>query len=360
MKERNSAFEIMRLLAMQMIIWGHCMMAKAKKQKPYLGIIDCIGWGVGAFTVCAVNLYFLLTGYFLKSTNCRLNRIIAIWLKTIFYSFVIYMLYVCVTKSFSIKESISYLFPIITKKYWYMQTYIVGALISPFLAKGLEQLKDKQIAILIGILVSFFSIHQTFIKVRYTLDQTQGYGIIWACVMYIIGYWIRKNRESISKKPLWIYCSIYILTSMVIYASNYLIVKWNIAGGVSSRGNFYAYNSVTVLIQSIGLFCVFVKASSRKVTNKLINSLAAHSLAGYLISAHPVLLYSLWIECIHLNRYMENAFLYVTVSFLLSTLVLLICILIDKILEELLIKIKTTNNYRKIDRILCHIENIID
>ena len=94
MKERNSAFEIMRLLAMQMIIWGHCMMATAKNQQPYLGIIDCIGWGVGAFTVCAVNLYFLLTGYFLKSTNCRLNRIIAIWLKTIFYSFVIYYMYV--------------------------------------------------------------------------------------------------------------------------------------------------------------------------------------------------------------------------------------------------------------------------
>ena len=40
---RNSAFELLRIVAMFMIVWGHCMLATAKNQEPYLGIIDNIG-----------------------------------------------------------------------------------------------------------------------------------------------------------------------------------------------------------------------------------------------------------------------------------------------------------------------------
>lgn len=91
MRERNSAFEIMRLLAMFMIILGHCAMATAKDQQPYLGTLDCIGWGIGAFTVCAVNLFFLLTGYFMNSAHYRFGRIVSLWLKTVFYSLVLFI-----------------------------------------------------------------------------------------------------------------------------------------------------------------------------------------------------------------------------------------------------------------------------
>jgi len=45
MEQRNSAFEIMRILAMFMIILGHCMLATAENTEPYLGILDCTGWG---------------------------------------------------------------------------------------------------------------------------------------------------------------------------------------------------------------------------------------------------------------------------------------------------------------------------
>ena len=59
-EKRNSSFEIMRLLAMFMIILGHCMLATAQNVQPYGEGIDNIGWGVKAFTICAVNLFFLL------------------------------------------------------------------------------------------------------------------------------------------------------------------------------------------------------------------------------------------------------------------------------------------------------------
>ena len=232
--QRNSAFEIMRLLAMFMVILGHCMLATAKNTEPYLGIIDLTGWGIGSFTVCAVNLFFLLSGYFLSSENYKLSRVVDIWIKTIFYSSIIYIAISFITNTFDLKTCITFFVPIFSKKYWYMQTYVAVGLITPFIAKGLKNLSNRQLTFLIAVLLVFFSIHQTFIKVVYTLDQTEGYGFIWACVMLTIGYWLRKNSPHVCElsREGGLYLFGYILISIMIFISNYLIVKLQLFMGL--------------------------------------------------------------------------------------------------------------------------------
>lgn len=272
MNNRSSAFELLRIVAMFMVVLGHCMMATAKDQEPYLGIIDNIGWCIGAFTVCAVNEFFLLTGYFAKGENFKLGRIISIWLKTFFYSTVIYIIVSYMQETFSVREMVQYMLPVMTKRYWYMQVYIAFSFLAPYLAFGLERLTKKQHTFLIAVLIIFFSIHQTFIKVAMTLDQSQGYGIIWAIVMFTIGNWLKRyGNEYIEKIRAGIFLIAYILCSVAIFISNYLVVMLDIAGGVTSRGNFYAYNSITVLVQSICLFCYFMQLSKRMKYRKCVN-----------------------------------------------------------------------------------------
>lgn len=349
--QRNSAFEIMRILAMFMVILEHCMLATAQDTDPYLGKLDLTGWGIGAFTVCAVNLFFLLSGYFLRSENFKLSRVVAIWAKTIFYSSVICIVISFITNSFDIKSNIMFLTPIFSKQYWYMQTYVAVALIMPFIAKGLENLNNRQLVFLIVILLVFFSIHQTFIKVVYTLDQTQGYGFIWACVMLIVGYWLRKNSETICKIPASLFLTGYILFSIMIFISNYLIVRFNIAGGVISRGNFYAYNSMTVLLQSSCLFCFFIVISKQNLQLPVINYLAKNILAGYLISAHPLLLYSIWQKYLNMGKYTENLISYVVLSIVFTILILLGCIFTDKSIEKIFKLFGTDKIKQNIDKL---------
>lgn len=332
--KRSSSFELLRIIAMFMVVLGHCMMATAKDQQPYLGIIDNIGWFVGAFTVCAVNAFFLLTGYFAKSENFSLGRIIMIWLKTFFYSVVIYTILSLVQGTFQSGDFIQYMLPVMTKRYWYMQVYVVFALIAPYISLLLEQLTKKQHTFLMLVLIIFFSVHQTFIKVAMTLDQSQGYGIIWAAVMFVIGNWIKNyGYEYLSRIRTWMWLALYILCSIAIFISNYLIVKYNIAGGVTSRGNFYAYNSVTVWFQSICLFCFFAKLSKNMKYNGVINSLGKNTLSVYLISAHPLLLYPLWTDIFHMSQFWRNPILYLLLGLTLSAVVMLACILIDKAVD---------------------------
>lgn len=351
MKERNSTFEIMRILAMFMVILGHCVGGTAQNVEPYLGSLDCIGWGIKAFTVCAVNLFFLLTGYFVSSKNFKLSRIMEIWLKTIFYSVVIYAVISVATSTFSVKDSIGFILPVLMKKYWFIQTYIVIALVAPFLSISLESLSNKKIFFLVVILLCFFSLHQTFIKVSYTLDQTQGYGFVWGCVMLVVGYYLKRITPYVSKLPAWIYLCGYILVSGAIFVSNILIVKFGIAGGVTSRGNFYAYNSVTVLVQSICLFCIFVKLSQKNWTNKIVNSISKNVLAGYLISAHPLLLYPLWTDYFKMDNYARSIGIYVGLAIIFTVIILLVCVGIDKIIDKIIKKMKINKIFYWLDKL---------
>lgn len=351
MNQRNTTFELMRILAMFMVILGHCVGATAQDVEPYLGILDCTGWGIKAFTVCAVNLFFLLTGYFISSKSFKLSRIVEIWFRTIFYSAIIYFIISFATSSFSIKEGIGFLLPVLMEKYWYIQTYIVIALVAPFIAISLESLSAKKILYLVVILLSFFSIHQTFGKVAFTLDQTQGYGFIWGCVMLVVGYYLKRITPSVCKLPACIYLLGYILVSGAIFVSNMLIVKFGIAGGVTSRGNFYAYNSVTVLVQSICLFCFFVKLSQKKWTNKVVNSISKNALAGYLISAHPLLLYPLWTDYLKMQNYAGNIGIYVGLAIIYTIIILLICVGIDKIVDKIIKKMKINHIFYQLDKL---------
>lgn len=338
MKEskRNSAFELMRIVAMLMVVWGHCVLATAQNTRPYLGIIDNIGWIIGAFTVCAVNLFFLLTGYYANTNFDKYVKVIKIWLKTIFYSVLIFCIsnIIIHNNESNIIQTVGYFLPIFTKKYWYMQVYVVLALISPYLNSMLDTLDAKKHLKLILILLLFFSIHESFIKVRLTLDQTQGYGITWGTVVFIVGNYINRYGDRIiSKIKKQVFLVAYLMCSVAIFASNYVIVRYGIAGGITSRGNFYAYNSVSVFIQSVLIFLFFVRLSMDGFSSGIVNYLGQNTLAVYLISAHPVLLYPLWTNIFGVQRLNSRPFLYVVCSFLLTLFVMAICINIDKIVN---------------------------
>lgn len=336
MKQRNSAFELMRIVAMYMVVLGHSLMAIALDSKVF-SPLDHAKWLIGAFTVPAVNLFFLLTGYYATSDCGNNKKVIYTWIKVQFYSVGIYLLFSGVEGSFELKEMIKYAFPVTFGTYWYMQTYIVLSLVLPYLMTGLMRIEKRWYDRLIIILLAFFSLHQTFIPVDHTLDRTQGYGIIWAIVMCVLGKWLNLyGKETILKIHAAWYLLVYVLFSLAIYVSNVVIVHYDIASGVDSRGNFYAYNSITVLLQSVFLFCFFICLSSLDKRNRTVNLISKNTVAVYLISSHPVLLYSLWTEMIQVNNIATNTIGRVLACVFISVLILLVCVVIDRLLERAL------------------------
>lgn len=241
-QERNSTFEILRLILMFMIVLEHSLMVLTLHNYEPLSVIDNISWFIEAFTYCAVIVFFLITGYFAQD-SVKLGRILKIWVKTIIYSLGIDLMAVLLGKeALSIKNLVSYACPVLFKKYWFMQTYVVLAILSPFIVKGLNTLSKKIHMILICILLVFFLVHQTFIKVGMTLDITQGYGIIWAVVLLIVGNYIKKyGDEILNRFKASVFLCGYIVVAVCIFITNCLIVKFNIGQGVGSFTSDFCY-----------------------------------------------------------------------------------------------------------------------
>ncbi len=353
MKVRNSIFEFLRLLAMFMVVLEHCLNASVPSTCEPLTVLDNIKWFLEAFTICAVNCFFLLTGYYLKAGRFRLSRLVGIWGKTVFYSEVIYLFAVALgVDKFSMGNLLFYLCPVLTKRYWFMQTYIVLSLLAPFIVILLDRLSEYQHLILISILLLFFSLHQTFIPVARTLDTTQGYGIMWGGILVIVGNFLQKYGEKYLNKVKGAYLLLgYAVVAVGIFITNCIIVKYDIAQGVTSRGNFYAYNSVSVFLEGMCLFLFFMKTSKRKNTfsNSVINWLASSALSVYLISAHPEFLFPLWTRILKLDKLIYSPAIYVLAAISLSIIVMLICILIDKFINLICRKAHFDTILRRLD-----------
>lgn len=340
---RNSSFELMRMIAMFMIVLGHGMLALLQKSQNPFDLIDSSCWLIKSFTACGVNVFFLLTGYYVCNRSYKVSGILTLWVKTIFYSVTIYLIVSITTKSFVIKEFIGYMFPVLTKKYWFIQTYIALFFLCPFISAVLIRLSTLSLNYLVVLLILFFCIHETFFKVSLTLDQTQGYGIIWGGVMLIVGYCLRRNFEYIRKFSNSKCICIYILISVLIFVSNYLIVRFNIASGLNSRDKYYSYNSVPVFIQSVCFFSVFLKISDSNWVSHKINFLSKNILAVYLISGHPLMMFSVW-----KFLFDYNLCLLLILCFVLSLCIVLLCIFID-VFIEILIKKFFLNKFFRLD-----------
>lgn len=340
--ERKSNFELLRLLAMFFIVVEHLLFATTLYTQPALSTIDNVSRLIEAFCICAVNIFFLLSGYFLKE-EIKISRLVNLYIRMWIYCVGIYLIFCAVGyTTFNIGNLVKHILPITFNQYWFMQTYFLLALLGPYISKMLNSLNKKEHLILVLILLVFFSLHQTISETNNTLDKTQGYGIIWGIVLVVVGNYIKKYGDQFINKinMKWFLIS-YIIISVLIFLSNYLIVKYNIAQGIDSRNKFYNYNSLTVFAQSVSLLCIFIKINMKQ--NKLINRLSKNVISGYLILSQVELTNFLWDKFRNFNSYPSSMFLYTSILLAISLVILLICIVIDKFLIKLM-RLKKLDN----------------
>lgn len=331
MKSRNSAFELLRIITMLFIVFGHALIALDKNNIKPLCTIDNITWLAFAFTSCAVNVYFLISGYFLECGGFKLKKIFFLWFEMFFWSVGIYLV-LCLAGmiGFECKAFIGFCFPFLLKKYWFIQCYIVMYFLFPFLKKITENIKQKQHFILCILLLAFFSVYPTFIPVSYTLDQSQGYGIIWGLTLTLVGSYISQYGIGCLERKTMFCVLMYLGCSILIYISNLLIVRLDIAGGLLSRSNFYSYNSISMFLESLAIFYAFKNISTKGFSSRLVNFVGRNNLYVYLISAHPLLIYSIWnrvFDKIEMNNFIVLYILFFTMA------LFLICIFAGSLLS---------------------------
>ncbi len=132
-KSRNTSLDSLRIISMLMIVILH-----VNSHGGVLNNISYVNTTIARlfeyFCVCAVNIFILISGYFLVDSKFKLSRLIKLLLQVWFYSWVINIIMVLAgNATLSAKELISIAFPISYKEYWFITAYIIMYLLSPAL-----------------------------------------------------------------------------------------------------------------------------------------------------------------------------------------------------------------------------------
>ena len=137
MSKRLNNFEALRILAMLMVVTLHYLDKGGlltSASEPF-GVVSYAAWFVESFAIVAVNVYVLITGYFMCESRMKLKRLLQIICQVMWYTLLIPVVFVLLglvdVRSFTTYDFLRFLFPVHMKHYWFVTSYVLLMLLVP-------------------------------------------------------------------------------------------------------------------------------------------------------------------------------------------------------------------------------------
>lgn len=308
--------EILRILAMCMIITLHYL-DKGGVLKEFASNNTPVGnaaWIIEAFCMVSVNIYVLISGYFLCESTFKIRKTVLLWIQILMYSWIITLIFAIILKGqFNFEEGMLYgliplLMPVTGSHYWFATVYILMYLVSPFLNIGIKAMDKKTHRNLIIILVAIFSIWNTVLPFTIPATDRKGMDICWFICLYVIAAYLRKYGDEI-KINKWLGLAIYALCCIGAFLlGKGMLLADSVTGKLGGYcKNFYEYNSITILIASVALFIFFVKTEIKAgdFATQMVLFVSEGTFGVYLLHEHKLLRY-LWPTWFNVSEYADR------------------------------------------------------
>lgn len=299
-KMRQPNIELLRVLAMLMIITLHYM-DKGDVLAVFAeshGLNQRLAWGIEILSLVSVNIYVLISGYFLVESKFRFKKVILIWAQVLFYSYIIggifFALNLVPADQKGFYDLIFIAAPISASHYWFATVYLLLFLVFPFLNAGIAHMNRKQHKAALIVLLVVLSLWKSFLPFTVPRTDNAGMDLLWFVFLYLIAAYIRKYPECIKAKG-YVYLLGYIGSTAVTYLAGIALLfigeKVGKLGGFAT--NLFSYNSVTMLIGAVCLFVFFLKWDMKlpKWMAKFIVLLGSCTFGVFLIHEHYYMRY---------------------------------------------------------------------
>lgn len=330
-KIRNSNLELLRIFSMLFIVAHHFgvhggfnLIEKSFALNKF--IIQIISSG-GKF---GVNLFVLITGYFLINGKFNLKKLIKLIMETWFYSVIILLIFIIFPLGLDvgIKNIIKSFLPVTYSSYWFITTYILLYLFVPFINFFISKISQKQYLKLIFLLVVFCSFVPTFAQTTLAFSE-----LSYFLLLYLIGGYFRLYPNKYAEKVNFnfLYGIIfYLLICISIIAFDILGEKYQIF----SRGATYftGQKSFPLLISSMGIFLGFKNLNIKNT--KTINIISSTTLGIYLIHDNFLVREFLWLKFFKVSEHFYDKYLLIY-SLKIIFMVFILCMIIDLVRQTL-------------------------
>lgn len=296
---RMANMELLRCVSMMLVVVLHFLgkggglIALTESNMPASGYL---AWGLESLAIVAVNVYMLISGYFLVESSFKVSRLLQLILQIQFYSIGIGLVGAVFgllpEGGFGIHYLLMLCLPVSMNHYWFMTAYVFMYLFTPLLAAGIKKLSQKQMQTVVVLLVLLFSVVKSIVPGRLEADM-QGYDAIWYLCVFTIAAYIRlygipffKNKT----RGLLVYLAAAAGILGVTLGLRFLYLKTGSFGTILTI--CYNYNHILVLVASVAFFYLFYHMRIKEgVFAGFVCRIAPYTLGVYLWHEHVALRY---------------------------------------------------------------------
>ncbi len=294
--KRQSNIELLRMLSMLMILTMHMINHGGLLWAPILNRTEyTIVWSLFGFGFCSINLYLLISSYYLCKSKFSIYRIVKMAVQVITYSLLITLIFWLFTDVEHDKKYLIYsCLPIMSDFYWFVSMYVGMYILSPVMNKLLHTLSKRQLQFTIAVSLLLTCVWPNVIYFSSAMNTAGGVSISWFLTIYLIGGYIRLYYEPTGNwlKPLFAACFFNILLPVSKLFVEYLLTTSlkslpfldDMLWGYSI---FYTYSSIPVTIASVFMFTAFLNIRiENPIASNVINLLSSCSFGVYLLHDH--------------------------------------------------------------------------
>jgi surface polysaccharide O-acyltransferase-like enzyme len=206
-----------------------------------------------------------------KKTSASLSKVAGILGLMWFYGFLFYALAVAARWiHFDFRELGKVALPFLVHDRWFVETYLLLYLLSPFINTALVRLGRREFRILLLVMFIFFSAWPSVLPGGPVTDS--GYGIATFVLLYSVGAYVRL--WGFAPRPKRLYLAGYLLCASATFACSVSLTD------TLGQDRIWGYNFVPNLL---GSACLFMMFDGIRLQRQYINQIAAHTFAVFLI-----------------------------------------------------------------------------
>lgn len=270
--ERNSNIELLRIIAMLLILLVHANYTSIG----WVSIADIeqdfMSSFVKAFSeqlcVVAVNVFILISGWF--GIRANLKGGVSLLYQVFFFHLLAIIVFLLLGLPFTLRDLLKVFY--FGTAYWFVSSYLVLYAIAPILNAFTENASLK----------TFFTVLTTFFLLEFFLGWlgnpvgfSYGTSTMSFIGLYLLGRFLSKYPVKIKKFSVKKDLTLYFLFSLTPVLILFLFKR----GFMET-----AYSSPFVVLASTFFFLAFTK---KQFSNKTINYIGCSSFSIYLIHCHP-------------------------------------------------------------------------
>lgn len=348
---RRSNIELLRIICILMIISFHSVY-KAGFQFGNFSLNEFLVKIFWMFGELGVNIFILITGYFLIHGRFKLKKLMLLICQVLFY----HLMTIVLASGIGIYELPTNLrtfilefFPITRNYYWFITVYVLIYILSPYLNQFAKTLSKREYLKFLIIVFLLWSVIPTVFGLFYNTTESLLYynRFIWLVIVYFIGAYIRLYSLHLFKNWGLVTGIIFLLIAgSILFIEKFEEYFWLI--GTSETAYFWTPNSVLMIFLSVSVFQFFLHMEIPY--NRLINKLASTTLGIYILH-DGVFAYYLWHVVFKNAQYQESKFLILHI--LLATVMIFaagacIDLLRQNLIEKSIVRIWNLQGFRNL------------